>query len=120
MCESCVNEPARSRVVVYGGKSQVAPPRRNRTSGPLSPYRFEACTQGHSGSWRQALYAYCPFMYRDFMVTVTVYGSVIDSGELLCDGVTDFHELVLDDCEGRTRHTTTSARARVGRVLNDA
>ena len=59
-------------------------------------------------------------MYRGFMVTVTVYGSVIDSDELLCDGVTDFHELVLDDCEGRTRHTTTSARARVGRVLNDA
>ena len=25
----------------------------NRTPGPLSPYRFEACTQGHSGSVRQ-------------------------------------------------------------------
>ena len=54
-------------------------------------------------------------MYRGFMVTVTVYGSVIDSGELLCDGVTDFHELVLDDCEEiRVKKDT---RTPLGRIL---
>lgn len=31
-----------------------SPARRNRTSGPLSPYGFEARTQGHSGSHRRA------------------------------------------------------------------
>ena len=36
-----------------GQKIGWTPVRVNRTPGPLSPYRFEACTQGHSGSVRQ-------------------------------------------------------------------